>query len=591
MSSHESKSASGPVPSGDPAARGGRSRRLAFALPPVAGAGLVYLNALHNPFVWDDFHTVADNRSLDTLWNLRGVLLQDVSRPLVNLSFAVDRAVWGAAPFGFHVSSVLLHMLNVLLLFLLVERVTEDAEQGRAPARPRPEIVAAIAAWLFAVHPMMSEAVGYISGRADVLSATFVLAAFLALRQWSWDGGRGWLVAGGAACAAALASKETAMVLPLLLGSYLASAGASLPPEARRRLTRAAVSFGLIIAILGGLRLGLLLSVEHPGHTGFHWRHVLVDLDVVRLYAGLLVTPGGQSVFHPVVSIGSLWEWRALAGVLFTAGLVGVAWTLRRRAGVAGLGILWFLIALVPPAILVLFDLGHPMAEHRTYLANAGLFMAAGFAVGWLCAWVRPGFGLRRLVPVALVLAPVTLAGQTLVRNAMWSDPRVLWLEAVDRAPDIWLPHLLLGEALRDRGMREEAVVAFRNAVRLRPDNADAYLKLGVCLTEIGRLDEAGAVFSDLQRAVPASPVAAEGLGTIAMLTGRMDQARGYFGEALRVDPGNIAARQSLALLSEQEAKPAEALRWCQEIESLAPGTAGAAECVRRNSSRLPPAS
>ena len=331
-----------------------------------------------------------------------------------------------------------------------------------------------------------------------------------------------------------------------------------------------------------GLFLAVLIAIENPTNAGFTGSR-FVNLDVVRRYFVLLVMPGGQSVFHAVESISSLWHWRAVAAVAFTAGLFGLAWISMRRAPLAGLGILWFLFALAPAALLVLLDLGHPMAEHRTYFANAGLFAAGGYAVAWLLSRPRPVFPRqRRLVTAMLVLAPVTLAGQTVVRNAMWADPRLLWLQAAERAPDIWLPHLLLGEALRARGMREEAAVAFRNAVRLRPDNADA-IEAGQSLAELNRLDEAEAVFSDLTRAVPASPIGPEGLGSIALLTGRREEARAHFNDVLRIDPANIAARQSLALLSEQESHPAEAGRLCREIQQIAPGTAGVAECIARN--------
>ena len=103
-------------------ARSRRGRRLALICPPVIGAALAYLNALHNPFVWDDFHTVADNRSLDTLWNLRAIVLQDVSRPLVNLSFALNYALGGVDPTGYHVANIAIHLLCGHLIFGLVRR-------------------------------------------------------------------------------------------------------------------------------------------------------------------------------------------------------------------------------------------------------------------------------------------------------------------------------------------------------------------------------------------------------------------------------------------------------------------------------------
>src|SRR5262245_20029173 len=92
----------------------------------MLAGGLVYLNALHNPFVYDDFHTVVENPSLRSLANLPAIVLYAVTRPLVNLSYAIDYAVWGSGPFGFHLTSILLHMLNVALLFALAQRLAVD---------------------------------------------------------------------------------------------------------------------------------------------------------------------------------------------------------------------------------------------------------------------------------------------------------------------------------------------------------------------------------------------------------------------------------------------------------------------------------
>src|SRR5712671_4004885 len=147
-------------------------------------AGLVYLNALHNPFVYDDYHTVAANPSILSVANLRAIVLYDMTRPIVNFSYAIDRAIWGAAPFGFHVTNLLLHIVNVGLLFLLAWRLAEDFDAGPLPASPRAGVVAGASAALFAVHPMMTEAVGYISGRSEVLCTTFFMLAMMCGRRW-----------------------------------------------------------------------------------------------------------------------------------------------------------------------------------------------------------------------------------------------------------------------------------------------------------------------------------------------------------------------------------------------------------------------
>ena len=165
------------------AARSDRNRR-SVTLACVAAsllAGLVYLNALHNPFIYDDHQVVVDNPSIRHLFDLRFIVLYRVTRPFVNLSYAIDRAVWGPQPFGFHATNVLLHMLNVALLFQLARRLADDRAARSMTSSP---VVAFAAATLFAVHPLMTEAVGYISGRAEVLCATFFLLGLLCARRW-----------------------------------------------------------------------------------------------------------------------------------------------------------------------------------------------------------------------------------------------------------------------------------------------------------------------------------------------------------------------------------------------------------------------
>jgi len=109
----------------------------------VIVAGVVYLNSLHNPFVYDDVLSVVNNTSL-TDPTLRSVLMQNVSRPLVNVSYVIDHAIWGREPFGYHVTNVLVHMLNVALLFLLARGIALDRRReygvdgDRGPQWPGP---------------------------------------------------------------------------------------------------------------------------------------------------------------------------------------------------------------------------------------------------------------------------------------------------------------------------------------------------------------------------------------------------------------------------------------------------------------------
>ena len=470
-------------------------------------AGSVYLNALHNPFVYDDYHTVVANASIQSVWNVRAIVLHDITRPLVNFSYALDRAMWGQTPWGFHVTNVLLHMLNVVLLFGLAWRLVED-RGGRAVE------VAAGAAALFAVHPMMTEAVGYVSGRSEVLCATWFLSGLLCGRRWIRGDGAKWAILTVGLWGAAAATKETAAMFPFVLFALDWTVYGS-AEERRRRFMRLHLPLMATAVAAGVVRL-LVLRFEYPGRVSIHWRYVLLELDVLRRYVWLLVRPVGQSLFHEVTAVNGLFEPRALLAVGAVVLMLAIAWRLCRVERIASFGIIWFLLAMVPSAALAVLDQGEPMAEHRIYLASCGLFLAAGIGVGRIDLWLdRAGRRTQWLGGVAMALVLLSFSAQTLLRNAVWADPVTLWRESVDLAPAHYRPRLLLGEALQDAGRRTEAIEQYKMAIRLWPTDMDGYLKLSLCLAEMGRIEE----------------------------------ARQSLRQALAVEPENEPARRALALL------------------------------------------
>jgi Flp pilus assembly protein TadD len=194
----------------------------------------------------------------------------------------------------------------------------------------------------------------------------------------------------------------------------------------------------------------------------------------------------------------------------------------------------------------------------------------------------------RGVLAAGLAVVIAALAGRTVLRNALWGSPVMVWLEAAERAPDDWLPHLLLGEELHRAGRHEQAAAAFRRVVQLRPEEVPAYGKLGVCLSEQGQLDEAATAFGRMKALDAQSAEASNGLALVALLRGHIDEARRGYQSTLTIDPANIAARRGLAVLEETAGtNPAAALKWCEEIRRLDPFTPGNDECIRRNQARL----
>ncbi len=468
----------------------------------------VYLNALRNPFLYDDFHTVVANPSLTGPLTLRSALLYDATRPLVNLSFVVDRALWGAGPFGFHLTNVLLHAANVALLFQFTWLATASVTG------------ATIAAALLAVHPMMAEAVGYISGRYEVLCATFFLAALLSGRRWL-QGARGFAAPTCALWLCAAASKETGAMFPFVFLCYDWLAGPDPDPERRRRRLVTIHGPLLGIAVIAGvLRVAVLARIEHPGAVGIHWPYVMVAADAVREYVALLLFPTGQAMFHEPLAADWLFGARAFIAVAVVALLAVAAWRLRRLDGRMTFGIAWFLLLLVPSSVLIMLDRGEPIAEHRVYLASCGLFFAGGLVADHVAAAIGGTLKTAALATAAIVIA--SLGFETLLRNAVFHDPVAVWRESVALAPNHHRPRLLLGEALEDAGNRRAALDQYETAARLRPRDPEVHLKLGACLAALGRIDEAKA---SLREAVALDP-ASEPARRMLALVNRMDSAR-----------------------------------------------------------------
>ncbi len=554
-------------------------------------SGLIYLNALHNPYVYDDNRTVQDNTSIEDITNVRHIVFREMTRPVVNFTYALDRAIWPTQPFGHHTTSVLLHVLNVLLLFRLAWLASLD-RRAHAPPGPSVEVTPSIAAFvtasLFGLHPMQTESVGYISGRSELVYSLFFLLALLAARRWILGGGRRWLGAAIGLWLVGVLSKEVAVFWPIVVALYDRYVLGSPVADWRRRFQRVYLPMLVLTTIAGMLRIGVLLFVENPDSGVIVWRFVPVEIVVAFRYFRMLLAPAGQSIFHQVEEVRRLTDPAFLIALAWLTTWIALALRIRRIDGVAALGMLWFVVLLIPSAMLVLLDLGEPMAEHRVYLSSAGMFLAIGTAFGR--AWPLFGSGVLRygvLCKLLLALWLTVLGGMTVLRNEVWANPVRLWLSAVQEAPDVWVPHMALGEALQNVGSREAALAEYRLAIELRPSEPVPYMKLGLCLAEMQRLDEAAQVFQKLERLIPGSAVARNGLGAVALLQGRYEEARRHYRSALEAHPDDVAARQSLAMIAETiDFDPAEALRLCGEVARLAPGTQGIDECISRNRAR-----
>ena len=460
---------------------------------------MLYASSLDNPFVYDDFRLIVENPAIQNLSGVLTVLARDMTRPVVSLSYVADTAIWGTGPFGYHLTNVLLHALNLVLAYWVAFCAADDwRRRGGEPfgVGPSPTVVATVTCVLAAAHPVMTQAVGYITGRSELLYGAFFLASLLAARQWMRAGGR-WRWIAAALWIVSLLAKETAAMLPVVLWCY----DAWLMDDGRDAFWRRArglyAPMLVVVLLAGGGRLALLASVEYPAGAGPAWSHVFVSVDAFWQYLRLFVWPHQQTIMHTIRLEPGITPQVAL-GIAGVGVLAAVVWTLRRRQALISLGLLVCVVLLIPGTVLHVTGIGEPLAEHRAYISAMGFFLACGVLADM--AWRRAvSYGRGALVLGAFgAVFTAQLCALTLVRNEIWGSPVRLAQEAVALAPRDWVPRLFLAETLRQNNRCAEAVPEYRAVIGMHGLEAFTRRKLFACLLRTGQVADATLVVNDL---------------------------------------------------------------------------------------------
>lgn len=496
--------------------------------------------------------------------------------PLTWWSHMLDVTLYGAEPRGHHATNVLLHATSSVLLFALLRRTTG------APLR------AALAAALFAWHPLRVESVAWISERKDVLSMALALVTLHLWVSHVRHGGRARYAAALGAFALGLAAKPMLVTLPFLLVVLEIWPLRRIELDSLRGLALGAarsLAGKLPFLALAAVSSGITLVVQQVAMTTTEVLPLEVRaanaLLAVVTYLRQLVWPSDLAVLYPYPAGFSL---LALAGaaLLLIAG-VGGSLALRRERPWLLAGVAWFLVALVPVLGLVqVGDQAH--ADRYTYLPSIGAC--------WIAAWAIPSAALaspaRRWAAglgAGAVLAALLLGTVRQVR--VWHDGATLFAHAIAVAPEQTplRTRLALGHSLVAEGRLDEAVAAYREALRREPRSAEATNFLAVALARLGRRDEAASLFEEAIRLDPAFAHPHHGLGTLAAQAGDFARARDHFAAACERAPDSAAMRLDLARVLEQLGEidaAREALRAAVALDPLSTEARAALEALER---------
>jgi tetratricopeptide (TPR) repeat protein len=547
------------APVAPPAAVAGGNSALLWVAVIFAATVAAYFPALGAGFVWNDrdYVTRAGLRSLHGLsliWFKLGSTEQYY--PLLHSAFWVEHRLWGDSPLGYHLVNVLIHATSASLLGLMLRRLAVPG--------------AWLAAFLFAVHPVMTESVAWISEEKNTLSTLFYLLAAGAYlrfdeRRRGFDYGLGLVL-----FALALLSKTVAATLPAALLVVFWWRRGRL--EGRRDVAPLLPWFAL--GALGGL-FSSYVERTYIGARGSDFAlsgvaRGLVAGRAIWFYLGKLLWPARLIFIYPRWSVNTAaigqYGYPLAAGVI-TAAL----WRWRgRRPGLLA-GWLFFIGSLFPTLgfFNVYAFIFSYVADHWQYLASIGIFALLGAGAAGL--WAVAPAPARTAVGAGFAAIAVLLGALTWRECGNYRDMTTFYRAILARNPAAWLAHNNLGFELQGAGHGAEAIPHYEAALRLHPDYTECHSNLGAAYFEAGRFAEAVVQDEAALRLLPNYAEAHNNLGAALDHLGSPSEAIAQYQEALRLKPGYVDPIFNLASSYLGVHRFAEAIEAYQEILRLQP--------------------
>ena len=518
------------------------------ALSPLLRAGFV--NYDDDEYIRQNIHVARGLSTESLLWALTSTKAANW-HPLTWISHMADCSIFGVNPRLHHLTNLLLHAANSVLLLLLMSRMTGGIW--------RPAFVAA----LFALHPLHVESVGWLSERKDVLSTLFWMLAMLAYVRYSQEqSAKRYLVVVGL-FALGLAAKPMLVTLPLtlLLLDYWPLARLQ---QAPRSVVKEKIP--LLLMSLASSAVTLYAQTKAgaaPSLGSFTLGQRIANALVSYVaYIVKMIWPSRLSIVYPHPK-STLPEWQVIGSALVLAAATWGAIRWRHKYPHVLFGWLWYLVTLIP--VIGLVQVGpQAMADRYSYVPLIGVFV--------IIAWTAPALKLprRALAAAAVAWLPV-LAVRSNVQAGYWRDSIALFGHAIRVTSRNAIAHMHVGVALAEKGRIDEAIEHYLEALEIVPNYDWAHQALGCALLQ--RREWEGGIhhLREAVRLNPKSAVALSNLGGALAAKGDFAEAEGYLRRAVEADPGDVQARYNLGHFLFQSGRFDEAAVHLRRAVYLAP--------------------
>ena len=501
--------------------------------------------SLGGEFVWDDRPLILENPLVQDAGRAGELLtrgfwesddghdrFRSFFRPIISLSYAIDYAIWGANPIGFHLTNLLLHFA----VCLLVLRIALDERLSRLPALS--------AAILFAIHPVHVESVAWISGRTDLIATALALCAFIQFRRERYR-------IAALIYFFALCSKEAVVMLPVIAAVWLLWNSGRSKLRVREALP---AMLPLLLALFGYMlfRSAAMGSEADPLYTLSLQGFAATTLFVVARYVTLLILPLALDAHYPYTALESIADPKALIGLAMVS-LLGIAAVRLYRLDRRALSwLVWTLSALAP--VLAFGRFGDVLlADRFLYFPSVGFAILFGYGLQALPATLakslRPNSPLRsgQLQLALLLIVASTLCLLSVRQSLVWRSDHTLFGAMLKSSPESALVQNNYGLALYHRGELRAATEHFEQAVELAPGYAMAHNNLAAALHRAGDSQRALAHYGRALDSAPGLMMAGANRGHLLVESGRTDDGLKLLRRTAELHPQSTAALYALA--------------------------------------------
>jgi len=483
-----------------------------------------YGPALHGEFLFDD---TALSFSLPNAAAPLSAWLRNV-RPVLQFSYWINSQLSGDDPFTYHVVNLLIHLIATGLIFLIVRRLVEMAGLDKT----RRELLAGIAAAIFLLHPVQTEAVAYLAGRSEALSTMFAMAAF-AIFLYRRKTVVTWMVVVEvlAFTGLALLSKEQTIALPVLLvlTDFWFNPGFSLKGVLRNWKLYAPMVVAGVAAVVYYSSLIFGSKTAGFGLKDFRWyQYFFTEWRALFVYIREFIVPVNLTADWDFPISHTPFEHGAIFGLIGLLALVGAAWFFRRRFPLACYGFFAYLVLMAPTSSIL--PIQDPIAERRLYFSMLGLLL---IVVDLVSRIKLPRTQLAYAAGAVVLVA----AFATHARAAVWTDPMALWQDTIQKSPNKLRARFQLAFAYFARHDYPTAIQKFTEAAQAGPPRSDLLIDWGLAYNEMHETDKALEKLREAAALEPTAHVFSQ-IGEVCGSAARWPEALDALNRAEALDPG-----------------------------------------------------